>query len=148
MIEKRLGKIDFVEFGSMKDYPFQLGLQLGFSMSGSGVMDGGKYTVNMSPDCHWEIGTRHTNLAESLDRVAKILKDAKVNYISELLGKPVEVTLEDGMFKEFRILTKGVRGRTYRGGEESHGLGDPAGVGRVRPKAYRRDRRDDFMGAA
>lgn len=25
MIEKRLGKIDFVEFGSMKDYPFQLG---------------------------------------------------------------------------------------------------------------------------
>lgn len=86
MIEKRLGKIDFVEFGSMKDYPFQLGLQLGFSMSGSGVMDGGKYTVNMSPDCHWEIGTRHTNLAESLDRVAKILNDAKVNYISELLG--------------------------------------------------------------
>mgnify|MGYP007044868885 CR=1 FL=1 len=79
MIEKRLGKIDFVEFGSMKDYPFQLGLQLGFSMSGSGVMDGGKYTVNMSPDCHWEIGTRHTNLAESLDRVAKILND--VAYI-------------------------------------------------------------------
>ena len=106
MIEKRLGKIDFVEFGSMKDYPFQLGLQLGFSMTGSGVMDGGKYTVNMSPDCHWEIGTRHTNLAESLDRVAKILNDAKVNYISELLGKPVEVTLEDGIFKEFRILTE------------------------------------------
>lgn len=106
MIEKRLGKIDFVEFGSMKDYPFQLGLQLGFSMSGSGVMDGGKYTVNMSPDCHWGIGTRHTNLAESLDRVAKILNDAKVNYISELLGEPVEVTLEDGIFKEFRILTE------------------------------------------
>lgn len=116
MIEKRLGKIDFVEFGSMKDYPFQLGLQLGFSMSGSGVMDGGKYTVNMSPDCHWEIGTRHTNLAESLDRVAKILNDAKVNYISELLGKPVEVTLEDGIFKEFRILTEVLEyfeGRTH-----------------------------------
>ena len=39
MIEKRLGKIDFVEFGSMKDYPFQLGLQLGFSMSGSGSLE-------------------------------------------------------------------------------------------------------------
>ena len=61
MLEKRLGKIDFAEFGSMKDYPFQLGLQLGFSMSGNGIMDGGKYTVNMSPDCHWEMGTRHTN---------------------------------------------------------------------------------------
>lgn len=49
MLEKRLGKIDFVEFGTMRDYPFQLGLQLGFSMSGSGVMDAGKYTVNISP---------------------------------------------------------------------------------------------------
>lgn len=106
MLEKRLGKIDFAEFGSMKDYPFQLGLQLGFSMSGNGIMDGGKYTVNMSPDCHWEMGTHHTNLAESLDHVAKILKDAKVNYVSELLGKPVEVTLEDGIFKDFRILTE------------------------------------------
>ena len=67
MLEKRLGKIDFVEFGTMRDYPFQLGLQLGFSMSGSGVMDAGKYTVNISPDCHWEMGTRHSNLAESLE---------------------------------------------------------------------------------
>jgi hypothetical protein len=105
MLEKRLGKIDFAEFGSMRDYPFQLGLQLGFSMSGSGVMDGGKYTVNMSPDCFWEIGTRHSNLAESLDHL-KILKDAKVNYVSDLVGKPVEVTLEDSMFKDFRILTE------------------------------------------
>lgn len=29
-----------------------------------------------------------------------------VNYVSELLGKPVEVTLEDGVFKDFRILTE------------------------------------------
>lgn len=63
-------------------------------------------TGTMSPDCRWEVGTRHTNLAESLDFVAKILKDAKVNYVSELLGKPVEVTLEDGVFKDFRILTE------------------------------------------
>ena len=28
MLEKRLGKIDFAEFGSMKDYPFQLGVCL------------------------------------------------------------------------------------------------------------------------
>lgn len=80
MLEKRLGKIDFAEFGTMRDYSFQLGLQLGFSMSGSGVMDAGKYTVNMSPDCHWEMETRNSNLAESLDHVTRILKDAKVNY--------------------------------------------------------------------
>lgn len=106
MIEKRLGKIDFAEFGTMRDYPFQMGLQLGFSMSGSGVMDGGKYTVNISPDCDWGMETRNSSLAKSLDILARILKEAKVNYVSELLGKPVEVTLDDGLFMNFRILAE------------------------------------------
>lgn len=106
MTEKRLGKIDFAEFGTIKDYPFMMGLQLGFSMSGYEVMDGGKYTINMTRGIHWEKGCRESNITASLDKVAEILKDAKVNYVSELLGKPVEVTLENNTFKDFRILTE------------------------------------------
>ena len=30
MTEKLLGKIDFAEFGTVHDYPFLIGLQLGF----------------------------------------------------------------------------------------------------------------------
>lgn len=53
MTEKILGKIDFAEFGKIKDYPFLIGLQLGFSFQGGGVMDGGKYTVNICHACKW-----------------------------------------------------------------------------------------------
>ena len=50
MTTKELGKITFAEFGTVRDYPFLIGLQLGFRMDGSAVMDGGKYTVNISPE--------------------------------------------------------------------------------------------------
>ena len=51
MVTKELGKITFAEYGTIRDYPYYIGLQLGFRMNGSAVMDGGKYTVNISPEC-------------------------------------------------------------------------------------------------
>ena len=89
--EKILGKIDFAEYGSFKDRPFLLGLQLGFSFLHGGVMYGGKYTLNLSDSCRWDDDSR---------------KEAKCNYVSELVGKPVEVTLQNNMFQYFRILTE------------------------------------------
>lgn len=106
MTEKILGKIDFAEFGTIKDYPFLIGLQLGFSMAGSGVMDGGKYTVNISPECKWKDNEREKVITQTIAFIADILKDAKVNYVSELINKPVEVTIENNTFKDFRILTE------------------------------------------
>lgn len=106
MITKELGKITFAEFGTVRDYPFLIGLQLGFRMDGSGVMDGGKYTVNISPECKWKEMNREATIIKSIEEVNRILKDAKVNYVSELLNKPVEVTMECNTFKDFRILTE------------------------------------------
>ena len=106
-MEKILGKIDFAEFGTFKDRPFLIGIQFGFLIGGYGVMDGGKYTVNISKDCHWDSSSeREHAITLSIERVAQLLKDAKVNYVSELIGKPVEVTLEGSCFKDFRILTE------------------------------------------
>ena len=69
-------------------------------------MDGGKYTVNINPDCKWESESdRAAAIVESVEFINSILKDAKVNYVSELVGKPVEVELEHCTFKGFRILT-------------------------------------------
>ena len=107
-IEKMLGKIDFAEFGTLKDYPFLIGLQLGFSMNGGwyAVCEGGKFTVNISKEYKWENQTREVAITASLERVEEILKAAKANYVSELVGKPVEVTLVNNTFKDFRILTE------------------------------------------
>lgn len=106
MVTKELGKITFAEFGTVRDYPFLIGLQLGFRMGGSAVMDGGKYTVNISPECKWTELNREVTITKTIEEVDRILKNAKVNYVSELLNKPVEVTMESNTFKDFRILTE------------------------------------------
>ena len=69
-------------------------------------MDGGKYTVNISPECKWGEFSRADAIVKTVEFVNKILKDAKVNYVSELINKPVEVTIENNTFKDFRILTE------------------------------------------
>lgn len=107
MTTKELGKITFAEFGTIREYPFLIGLQLGFRIgSGFSVMDGGKYTVNISPECKWKDLNREATITKTIEEVNRILEDAKVNYVSELLNKPVEVTMEGNTFKDFRILTE------------------------------------------
>lgn len=109
MTGKFLGKIDFAEFGTIRDYPFLMGLQLGFTLgNGGAIMDGGKYTVNFSRRCRWDGGQNERNETIALyqTRIYDLLKDAKVNYVSQLVGKPVEVTIENNCFKDFRILTE------------------------------------------
>ena len=107
MTKKVLGKIDFVEFGMVRDYPFLTGIQFGFKLGdGCGIMDGGKYTVNISKDCKWDRAERESAITISVERIYECLKDAKVNYVSELIGKPVEVTIENNTFRDFRILTE------------------------------------------
>lgn len=107
MTEKLLGKIDFAEYGTFEDRPFLMGLQLGFSMNGCGVMSGGQYTVNMSKECKWDSKEeREHTITKYVDNVYEILKQAKVNYVSQLKNIPVEITIENNTFKDFRILTE------------------------------------------
>lgn len=106
MQEKRLGKITCAEFGQIPEYPFLFGLQLTFSFDGSGVGCGGKYTVNISPECGWDRTECAETVLRRMEHINKTLADAKVNYVSKLINKPVEVTLENRCFKSFKILTE------------------------------------------
>lgn len=104
---KILGKIDYAEFGFISDYPFLMGLQLGFCLGdGCSIMDGGKYSENVGKTCKWTSKERAIGITAMVDKTCDILKDVKVNHVSELINKPVEVTIEDGLFKDFRILTE------------------------------------------
>ena len=107
MTGKILGKITFAEYGTVKDIPFLFGLQLGFKIGdGASVTDGGSNTINISKECRWEEADREAAITVSVEKVHKILEDAKVNYVSQLINKPVEVTIEKNCFKDFRILTE------------------------------------------
>lgn len=100
-MEKYLGKITSAEFGLVEDYPFLIGLQLKFEFDSSVVYHIDKpYIVNMNNE---------NNLIESISMVLqinKLLLTAGCAYISQLVGKPVEITLDDkGNIEDFCILT-------------------------------------------
>lgn len=105
-MRKELGKITFAEYGMYPDRPFLFGLQLGFSFKGSGVFDGAKYTINISEHCRWERQEKLDAIEKNINHLHKILEDAQVNYVSQLIGKPVEVRFDGNRFQDFRILTE------------------------------------------
>lgn len=104
--QKMLGKISSAQFGTIPDRPYLMGLQLTFHFGDSGVGDGGRYTENISERCRFINTTRADAITAMVDKTADILKAANVNYVSELVNVPVEVTLEGDIFKSFRILTE------------------------------------------
>ena len=108
MVEKVLGKITSAEFGRIHDMPFLFGLQLTFDLGINGMItDGAKFTENISSSCKWtNVEERNVRFMYNLDMLNSILADAKVNHVSELKGKPVEVEIENNTFKNFRILTE------------------------------------------
>ena len=107
MTEKILGKITKAEYGIVRDYPFLFGLQLCFNLEdGTSIGCGSRYTINIGKACKWTTEERQHRITESVDEVHKILKDAKVDYVSKLKGMPVEVEIEKNTFKNFRILTE------------------------------------------
>lgn len=103
---KFLGKIEKAEFGTWRDRPFLMGLQLEFRFDGnSGVSCGGRHLINIGEHCNWESeDEKHKAYQKVLKETNRILQDAKVNIVSELVGKPIEITIENQMYKEFRIL--------------------------------------------
>lgn len=63
-------------------------------------------TMNVSLDCRTTDGARRMAALETIEYIVRTLEHAKVEKVSQLVGKPVEVTLEGNMFKSFRILTE------------------------------------------
>lgn len=107
MTGKLLGKISDVRFGFIPDYPFLFGLDLTFKLSDSSYIGtGGQYTVNISEACKWSEEERNAALIDMINQVIKVMKDAEITNISDLKNKPVEVTIDQNMFKDFRILTE------------------------------------------
>lgn len=108
MSKKYLGKITNAEFGAYPDRPFLVGLQLAFKFdNGLCVTDGGFHTINVNDTCKWESEEQKNEAFQKvLKDLSKLLKEAKVNYVSELANKPIEIEIENQMFKSFRILTE------------------------------------------
>lgn len=101
---KELGKISAVSFGRNSDRPFLFGLELTFSGKGWGTFT--MLNANMSDTCKWSEDERNAAFFEICKRINKLLEDANVDSVDELVGIPVEVTFENKTLSDFRILTE------------------------------------------
>ncbi len=101
---KELGKIQSVSFGRHEDRPFLFGLHLVFKIEGGGVAH--DLIVNLSENCKWETADRNETIVGMVEFVNQLLKEAQVNYVSELKNIPVEITFNGNCFESFRILTE------------------------------------------
>lgn len=118
MAEILIGKIVRAEFGKHPKYDWCLGLNL-YAECSYGIFDisnaNGGYRVELfgrmssckgltiTEEQRYEIVTKH------IQRIEKLLEDAKCRYVSELVGKSVEMELRhNGSFwycEEFKIIT-------------------------------------------
>lgn len=109
--EKRLGKINSVTFGFIgcQDAQFGLSVDLISDCIGCGdtVVGGWAYGI-IDPDKYsrWTDVDRTKSMAEMCKTLCEMLKDAGVDDISKLNGKPVEFTSASNTLMSWRILTE------------------------------------------
>jgi hypothetical protein len=109
-MEKKLGKIESVSFGLGGYQGAMLGLHVTLSAGSWGVGDSkanwDAEQIKWSEHTKWSEEDRDGWYAEIMRYVSKLLKEAKVDSVDRLKGKPVEVTLDGNMLKSWRILTE------------------------------------------
>ena len=107
-MKKELGKIESAKFGMGGYQDCQFGLSIDFSGNSWGVSDfKGGWGVDMdcsSESCKWDEVDRSKWFDETCRFVSQILMKAKKQYISQLVGVPVEVTFDGNSLRDWRIL--------------------------------------------
>lgn len=103
----KLGHITRANFGLMQDRDFLYGLIIDLSLQDGYYVTGTEVTnINHSESCKYTEEDRDKWLAKQSLKIAKILEDAEVKYINELVGKPVIASFKNNTIQEFRILTE------------------------------------------
>lgn len=109
-MEKRLGKIESVSFGLGGYQGAMLGLHVTLGDGSWGVGDSkanwDAEQIKWTKNTQWTESQRDESYSEIMRYVSKLLKDAKVDSVDKLKGKPVEVTFDGNQLVEWRILTE------------------------------------------
>lgn len=111
---KELGKIKSVKFGIGGYQDAMFGAFFCFELGGgsSGICDGGGHAtwspsmIKCDSYSKWTEEDRDKTFAETCRYLDNLLSEAKVSNVYDLEGKPVEVTIVDGTFKSWRLLTE------------------------------------------
>lgn len=104
---EEFGKIEHISlgFGGYQDAQFGLTVNLG----GKGWAVGdfkGYWGFNPDKRCKWTIEDQAKAFKDVMFLILKLLKEANVNDLYQLKGKPVAVIMENNTLKSWRLLTE------------------------------------------
>lgn len=109
-MEKKLGKIEDVCFGLGGYQGAMLGLHVTLGNGSWGVGDSksnwDSEQITWTEHTQWTEEDRDGWYSEIMRYVSTLLKEAKVDSVDKLRGKPVEVTFDGNKLKSWRILTE------------------------------------------
>lgn len=112
---KHLGKIESVSFGISGYQDAMLGIHFSFSFDKCCGIGDSKCAWDTQIECGsksvWTEQDRSKSYDEIMRYTSKLLNDAKVKYVHELKGKPVELEFDGhgglgSSLKSWRILTE------------------------------------------
>lgn len=107
-----LGKISSVKFGIGGYRDCMIGLELGFKFDGSSWISDTRHMewdanlIECSKNCKWTESDRDRKYAEIMRFLSDLLNQCGVKTVEKLKGMPVEIKIENGGLKEWRILTE------------------------------------------
>ena len=109
-MEKKLGKIESISFGLGGYQGAMIGLHVTLGDGSWGVGDSrvnwDSEQIKWTENTQWSESDRDKWFADITRYVSKLLKEAKVDSVDKLKGKPVEATFNGNTLKEWRILTE------------------------------------------
>lgn len=104
---KMLGYIESISFGIGGYNESMFGLTVNLHGDGCGVSSfDGTWAFPPSDRAKWTEQDRRDHYADMCIRIIELLNQAKVDDVSKLKGKPVEIELDGNLLKSWRLLTE------------------------------------------
>jgi hypothetical protein len=104
---KELGKIQLAGYGLGGYQDVQLGITFTLGNDGWGIGDfWGFWADDPSEYANWNKREQIMSHGEVADRIAKLLREAKVDRVEQLVGTPIEITFKGSRFESWRVLTE------------------------------------------
>lgn len=107
MINKQLGKIQSASFGLGGYQECMIGLWLTLGGESWGIQTGdGAWGIERSDHTKWTEESRLQEAGKAAMKLASLLWKLKKTDVSDLVGAPVEVTLDGNRLVEWRLLSE------------------------------------------
>ena len=109
-MKKSLGKISFVGYGFGGYQGVMMGVSFTLSTEDGSCGDfWGYWMSKRTDDCKWTEEERITFFGKMTMRIAKVMQEAQVKEIHDLLNTPIEVIWNNDCLDSWRVLTEVIK---------------------------------------